>query len=76
MTRRGAVSFWRGELLQPPELNGLAELRPPRAGSLIMPFQNIEFALIGPVFRAGYITVAYRIVFHIFPFFSIRFSTP
>jgi hypothetical protein len=55
---------------------GVAELRPPRAGSSIVPFQNIEFTLISPVFRPGYMTVTHEIVFHVFPFFSVRFSAP
>jgi hypothetical protein len=53
---------------------GLAELRPPR--SSIVPFQQIEVALIGPVFCALDITVTHWIVFHIFPFFRVRFSAP
>ena len=53
---------------------GVAELRPPR--SSIVPFQNIEFTLIGPVFCALDITVTHWVVFHIFPFFRVRFSAP
>jgi hypothetical protein len=53
---------------------GVARLRPPL--KLVVPVENIEFALIEPVFCALDMAVTHWVVLHIFPFFGVRFSAP
>ena len=53
---------------------GVAELRPPF--NLIVTVENIEFALVRPVFSASDIAVSNRIIHYIIPFLRVRFSAP